>query len=123
MEKNRETIMKIRKSQLKSVIQEVLTEAKAQFGGEIIDARDLSDKMQRKVSDIMGDMGLRSSGSPKSLSGARAVIEDDLKGKWIYIVFKGGPEFDLGRLSNANSAGADLMLVKGKDVALAVRQR
>ena len=104
--------MKIRKSQLKSVIQEVLTEAKAQFGGEIIDARDLSDKMQRKVSDIMGDMGLRSS-----------VIEDDLKGKWIYIVFKGGPEFDLGKLSNANSAGADLMLVKGKDVALAVRQR
>jgi hypothetical protein len=112
VEKNRETIMKIRRSQLKSVIQEVLTEAKAQFGGEVIDARDLPEKMQRKVSDIIGDMGLRSS-----------VIEDDLKGKWIYIVFKGGPEFDLGRLSNANSAGADLMLVKGKDVALAVRQR
>ena len=104
--------MKIRRSQLKSVIQEVLTEAKAQFGGEVIDARDLPDKMQRKISDIIGDMGLRSS-----------VIEDDLKGKWIYIVFKGGPQFDLGRLSNANSAGADLMLVKGKDVALAVRQR
>ena len=102
-------------------IKNVITEAKAQFGGEVIGnsgpggrtfAPDLPDKMQRKISDIIGDMGLRSS-----------VIEDDLKGKWIYIVFKGGPEFDLGRLSNANSAGADLMLVKGKDVALAVRQR
>ena len=89
------------------------------FGGETIDARDLPDKMQRKVSGIVSDMGLRSYS-----------IEDDLKGKWIYIVFKGlrgGPGkdilFDLGKLSNANQAGADLMLVKGKDVALAVRQR
>ena len=93
-------------------IKNVITEARAQFGGEVIDARDLPEKMQRKVSDIIGDMGLRSS-----------VIEDDLKGKWIYIVFKSGPAFDLGKLSNANSAGADLMLVKGEDVALAVRQR
>ena len=82
------------------------------FGGETIDARDLPDKMQRKVSGIVSDMGLRSYS-----------IEDDLKGKWIYIVFKGGQPLDLGKLSNANSAGADLLLVKGKDVALAVRQR
>ena len=104
--------MTIYKSELKKTVEEVITEGKARFGGEVIDARDLPDKMQRKVSGIIGDMGLRSS-----------VIEDDLKGKWIYIVFKGGPEFDLGRLSNANSTGADIMLVKGKDVALAVRQR
>jgi len=93
-------------------IKNVITEARAQFGGEVIDARDLPEKMQRKVSDIIGDMGLRSS-----------VIEDDLKGKWIYIVFKAGQPLDLGRLSNASSAGADLLLIKGKDVALAVRQR
>ena len=111
--------MKVRRSQLKSVIQEVLTEAKAQFGGEVIDTRDLPDKMQRKVSDIVSNMGLRS-----------YTVEDDLQGKWIYIVFKGGPKvgqlarmFDLGKLSNANSAGADLMLVKDKDVALALRQK
>ncbi len=104
--------MKIRKSQLKTLIEEVITEATAQFGGEVIDARDLPDKMQRKVSGIVSDMGLRSYS-----------IEDDLKGKWIYIVFKGGQPLDLGNLSNANQAGADLLLIKGKNVALAVRQR
>ena len=98
-------------------IKNVITEASSfgrdgRFGGETIDARDLPDKMQRKVSGIVSDMGLRSYS-----------IEDDLKGKWIYIVFKGGQPLDLGKLSNANSAGADLLLVKGKDVALAVRQR
>ena len=105
--------MKIRKSQLKALIEEVITEAKAQFGGEVIDARDLPDKMQRKVSDIVSDMGLRG-----------YTIEDDLKGKWIFIVFKkGSSQFDLGKLSNANQAGADLLLIKGRDHALAVRQR
>jgi hypothetical protein len=83
------------------------------FGGETIDARDLPDKMQRKVSSIVSDMGLRSYS-----------IEDDLKGKWIFIVFKkGSSQFDLGKLSNANQAGADLLLIKGRDHALAVRQR
>ena len=99
-------------------IKGLLKEAKAAFGGEVIDVRDLPDKMQRKVSDIVGDMGLRS-----------YPVEDDLKGQWIYIVYKGGPKgrqgqmFDLGNLSNANQAGADIMLVKNNDVALALRQR
>ncbi len=88
-------------------IKELLKEAKAAFGGEVIDVRDLPDKMQRKVSDIVGDMGLRS-----------YTVEDDMKGQWIYIVYK-----DLGNLSNANQAGADIMLVKNNDVALALRQR
>ena len=108
MEKDGETIMKIKN---------VITEASSfgrdgRFGGETIDARDLPDKMQRKVSGIVSDMSLRSYS-----------IEDDLKGKWIYIVFKGGQPLDLGNLSNANQAGADLLLIKGKEVALAVRQR
>ena len=55
----------------------VIKEARASFGGEVIDVRDLPDKMQRKVSDIVSDMGLRSH-----------TVEDDLKGQWIYIVFK-----------------------------------
>ena len=55
-------------------IKGLLKEAKAAFGGEVIDVRDLPDKMQRKVSDIVGDMGLRS-----------YTVEDDLKGQWIYI--------------------------------------
>ena len=109
--------MKIRKSQLKTIVEEVMTEAKAQFGGEVIDARDLSDKMQRKVSDIIGDMGLRSS----------PVIEDDLRGKFIYLIFKGAGagKIDLGRLSNAKMAGADFMIAsrRGQDLALALRQR
>ena len=91
----------------------VIKEARASFGGEVIDVRDLPDKMQRKVSDIVSDMGLRS-----------YTVEDDLKGQWIYIVFKSNPKgFDLGDLSNANQAGADIMLIKNKDVALALRQR
>lgn len=94
-------------------IKEVIKEAKAQFGGEVIDVRDLPDKMQRKVSDVVKDMGLRS-----------YKVEDDLKGQFIYIVFKSNPKgFDLGDLSNANQAGADIMMVKNKDVALALRQR
>ena len=99
-------------------IKEVIKEAKAQFGGEVIDVRDLPDKMQRKVSDVVKDMGLRS-----------YTVEDDLKGQWIYIVFKGGPKgsqgqmFDLDNLSNANQAGAEIMLVKNKEVALALKQR
>ena len=99
-------------------IKEVIKEAKAQFGGEVIDVRDLPDKMQRKVSDVVKDMGLRS-----------YTVEDDLKGQWIYIVFKGGPKgsqgqmFDLDNLGNANQAGAEIMLVKNKEVALALRQR
>ena len=42
--------MKIRKSQLKTIIEEVMNEAKAQFGGEVIDARDLPDKMSKEKS-------------------------------------------------------------------------
>ena len=94
-------------------IKEIIKEAKAQFGGEVIDVRDLPDKMQRKVSDVVKDMGLRS-----------YTVEDDLKGQWIYIVFKSNPKgFDLGDLSNANMAGADIMMIKNKDVALGLRQR
>jgi hypothetical protein len=97
-------------------IKEILKEAA--FGGEVIDLRDLPDKMQRKVSDVVKNARLGSYS-----------VEDDLKGQWIYIVFKGGPKgsqgqmFDLGNLSNANQAGAEIMLVKNKDVALALRQR
>ena len=102
-------------------IKNVITEAKAQFGGEVIDARDLPDKMQRKVSDIIGDMGLRSS-----------VIEDDLKGKWIYVVFKNAawgskkeisfPVSMMMKIGKAAGAGAAMVKIIGQDVAFGIKQ-
>ncbi len=94
-------------------IKNVITEAKAQFGGEVIDAQDLPEKMQKKVSSIAYYIGLRSH--------LPYTVEGDLKGQFIYIVFKGGAQSIT--LSKIHTSGIDTMLVKNNYVALAIRKR
>ena len=60
-------------------IKNVITEAKAQFGGEVIDYKDLPKSAQKKVENIEKILKLGKESD---------AIEDDLKGKYIYVVFK-----------------------------------
>ena len=116
--------MKVRRSQLKSVIQEVLTEAKAQFGGEVIEFDDLPKIAQKKVENIEKIMKLGKEADS---------IEDDLKGKYIYVVFKNlawGSKKELdfpastmikfGKIANA---GIVNMKIIGQDVAFGISQK
>ncbi len=115
--------MKIRRSDLKAVIEEVITEAKGKFGGEVIDFKDLPKSAQKKVENIEKIIKLGEADS----------IEDDLKGKYIYVVFKNAAwgskkeislpasmMMKLGKVANAGVADTKII---GQDVAFALPQK
>ena len=115
--------MKIRRSDLKAVIEEVITEAKGKFGGEVIDFKDLPKSAQKKVENIEKIIKLGEADS----------IEDDLKGKYIYVVFKNlawGSKKEISLPANlmmklgkiANAGVADTKII-GQDVAFGIPQK
>ena len=116
--------MKIRRSQLKELIEEVITEAKAQFGGEVIDYKDLPKSAQKKVENIEKILKLGKEAD---------AIEDDLKGKYIYVVFKNlawGSKKELSfpasmmmKMGKMANVGVVDMKVIGQDVAFAIPQK
>ena len=59
-------------------IKGLLNEAKGKFGGEVINFKDLPKSAQKKVENIEKIIKLGEADS----------IEDDLRGKYIYVVFK-----------------------------------
>ena len=103
-------------------IKRLLNEAKAQFGGEVIELGDLPKSTQKKVLNIEKIIGLGESDS----------IEDDLKGKWIYVVFKNAawgskkeisfPVSMMMKIGKAAGAGADMVKIIGQDVAFGIKQ-
>ena len=103
-------------------IKNVITEAKAQFGGEVIDFNDLPKSAKKKVDKIEKVIGLGQANS----------IEDDLKGKYVYVVFKNAawgskkeinfPVSMMAKIGKAASVGATVMRVIGQDVAFGIKQ-
>tara|TARA_B100000749_G_C18292679_1_gene409096 strand:- start:175 stop:492 length:318 start_codon:yes stop_codon:yes gene_type:complete len=103
-------------------IKRLLNEAKAQFGGEVIELGDLPKSTQKKVLNIEKIIGLGESDS----------IEDDLKGKWIYVVFKNAawgskkeisfPVSMMMKIGKAAGAGAAMVKIIGQDVAFGIKQ-
>tara|TARA_Y100000034_G_C6810743_1_gene364325 strand:- start:302 stop:622 length:321 start_codon:yes stop_codon:yes gene_type:complete len=104
-------------------IKGLLKEAKAQFGGEVIDFKDLPKSAQKKVQNIEKIIKLGEADS----------IEDDLKGKYIYVVFKNAAwgskkeislpasmMMKLGKIANAGVADTKII---GQDVAFGVPQK
>tara|TARA_R110001583_G_scaffold151332_1_gene303287 strand:+ start:102 stop:452 length:351 start_codon:yes stop_codon:yes gene_type:complete len=116
--------MKIRKSDLKKIVEEVITEAKAQFGGEVIDYKDLPKSAQKKVENIEKILKLGKEADS---------IEDDLKGKYIYVVFKNlawgsknersYPVSLMQKIGKMPNAGVVQMKVIGPDVAFGIAQK
>ena len=105
-------------------IKNVITEAKAQFGGEVIDYKDLPKSAQKKVENIEKIL---------KLGKAADSIEDDLKGKYIYVVFKNlawGSKKELSFPASmmmkmgkmANAAGVVQTKIIGQDVAFGIAQ-
>ena len=116
--------MKIRKSELKTLIEEVMNEAKAQFGGEVIEFDDLPKSAQKKVENIEKILKLGKEADS---------IEDDLRGKYIYVVFKNlawgskkEPSFPasmmmkMGKIANAGVVETKII---GQDVAFGIPQK
>ena len=115
--------MKIRKSELKTLIEEVMNEAKAQFGGEVIEFDDLPKSAQKKVENIEKIIKL----------GEADAIEDDLKGKYIYVVFKNlawGSKKEISfpvnlmiKIGKMANAGVVETKIIGQDVAFGIPQK
>jgi len=105
-------------------IKSVITEAKAQFGGEVIDYKDLPKSAKKKVENIEKILKLGKEAD---------AIEDDLKGKYIYVVFKNlawgskkeislpaSMMMKLGKIANAGVADTKII---GQDVAFGIPQK
>ena len=104
-------------------IKGILNEAKGKFGGEVIDFKDLPKSAQKKVENIEKIIKL----------GEAHAIEDDLKGKYIYVVFKNlawGSKKEIslparmmmkvGKIANAGVADTK---INGQDVAFGIPQK
>ena len=104
-------------------IKGLLNEAKGKFGGEVINFKDLPKSAQKKVENIEKIIKLGEADS----------IEDDLRGKYIYVVFKNAAwgskkeislpasmMMKLGKVANAGVADTKII---GQDVAFGIPQK
>ena len=111
--------MRIRKSELKEIIQEVITEATGVWGDEIAPGQ-LPKNMQKKAEQATALMMGGGSKSPKRI---------EVEGKYVYFVYGGaagsgktGLQISLQKMRKLEGLGALLLYVKGNEYAVAFRQ-
>ena len=111
--------MRIRKSELKELIQEVITEATGVWGDEIAPGQ-LPKNMQKKAQQATALMMGGGSKSPKRI---------EVAGKDVYFVYGGasgtgskGNQISLQKMRKLEGLGALFLYVKGGEYAVAFRQ-
>jgi len=111
--------MRIRKSELKAVIQEVITEATGVWGDEVAPG-ELPKSMQKRAEQATALMMGGGSRSPKRI---------EVEGKYVYFVYGGaagsgktGLQISLQKMRKLEGLGALLLYVKGTEYAVAFRQ-